>query len=171
MYIIQEGSVRISRVIGSEEHIIAVIKKGDFFGEIAIVSKIKRTATATAIGNVQLLAFTRDGFVSMIEKNAKIALNIIDRLCKRIEHSNSQVKKLVQKDIKSLIAMNLYYTIQGKEIDIDNLGYEKIINTISTNMDLPIKLVKEKFKDFEREELISISENKIIINNIDKLKE
>ncbi|MCL2481727.1 MAG: cyclic nucleotide-binding domain-containing protein [Spirochaetaceae bacterium] len=171
MYIIQEGSVKISRIIGHEEHIIDIIKKGDFFGEIAIVSKIKRTATATAIGNVQLLAFNREGFIQMIEKNAKIALNIIDKLCKRLEHANLQIKRLVKKDIKSLIAMNLYYLIQGKGIDINNLNYDRTIDTIAKNMELPIGIIKEKFTDFSLEGIISISDNKIIINNIDKLKE
>ncbi|MCL2293731.1 MAG: Crp/Fnr family transcriptional regulator [Spirochaetes bacterium] len=171
MYIIQEGSVKISRAIGNGEHIMAIIKKGDFFGEIAIVSKIKRTATATAIGDVQLLAFTRDGFVSMIEKNAKIALNIIDKLCKRIEQSNLQIKRLVQKDIKSLIAMNFYYIIQEKGIDLNNLSYEKTTESIAKVMEIPVEIIKEKFKDFANEGIISIAENKIIINNIDKLKE
>ena len=171
MYIIQEGSVKISRNISNREHTIDIIKKGDFFGEMAIVSRIKRTATATAIGNVQLLAFNREGFVQMIEKNAKIALNIIDKLCKRLDHSNSRVKKLVQKDIKSLIAMNLYYLIQGKGIDINNLNYNKITDEIAHNMELPLSLVKEKFADFEKDSIIRITDNKIIIYNIDKLKE
>ena len=171
MYIIQEGSVKISRIIGNGEHILDVLKKGDFFGEMAIVSRIKRTASATAIGNVQLLAFNRDGFVQMIEKNPKIGLNIIDKLCKRLEHANSQIKRLVKKDIKSLIAMNLYFLIQGKGVDINNLNYDRTTDNIAQNMELPIKLVQEKFLDFESEGIIAISDNKIIINNIDKLKE
>ena len=171
MYIIQEGAVKISRIIGNGEHIIDILKKGDFFGEIAIVSRIKRTATATAIGNIHLLAFNREGFIQMIEKNPKIALNIIDKLCKRLEYANMQIKRLVTKDIKKLIAMNLYYLIQGKEIDINNLNYDKITDGIAQNMEIPIELVQEKFKDFEAEEIITVSDNRIIINNIDKLKE
>jgi len=171
MYIIQEGSVKISRIIGNGEHIISVLKKGDFFGEMAIVSRIKRTATATAIGNVQLLAFNREGFIQMIEKNAKIALNIIDKLCKRLESSNLEIKRLVKKDIKSLIAMNFYYFIQTKGIDVNNLCYDRTTDEIAKNMELPVKLVQEKFIEFERESIIAISDNKIIIKNLDKLKE
>ena len=48
MYIIQEGSVRISKLIDGKPHILAVLGKGDFFGEMAIVTRVKRTATATA---------------------------------------------------------------------------------------------------------------------------
>ncbi len=171
MYIIQEGAVKISKGIGGREHILAVLNKGDFFGEMAIVSRMKRTANATAVGEVHLLAFNREGFVQMIEKNAKIALNIIDKLCKRIEQANQQIKMLVKKDIKSLIAMNLYYTLQGVGVDADNLHYDQVTGNIAKNMELPVKLVQEKFQDFENEKIITISGNLITINNIDKLKE
>jgi len=171
MYIIQEGAVRISKSIGGREHMLAVLNKGDFFGEMAIVSRMKRTANATAVGEVHLLAFNREGFVQMIEKNAKIGLNIIDKLCRRLEQANQQIKMLVKKDIKSLIAMNLYYTLQGAGVDTDNLYYDQITGNIAKNMELPVKLVQEKFEDFQNEKIISIAGNKITINNIDKLKE
>ena len=38
MYIIQNGSVKISRTIGNREHTIDIIKKGDFFGEAVLLS-------------------------------------------------------------------------------------------------------------------------------------
>ena len=170
MYIIQEGSVKISKMIAGKEHILAVLNKGDFFGEMAIVSRMKRTATATAVGEVQLLAFNRDGFVAMIEKNAKIGLNIIDKLCRRIESANQQIKMLVKKDIKSLIAMNLYYFCQSADL-CDNLYYDKVTDTISRNMELPIDIIQEKFEVFQKKEIIEISGNKIIIKDIDRLKE
>ncbi len=170
MYIIQEGSVKISKMIAGKEHILAILNKGDFFGEMAIVSRLKRSATATAVGEVQLLAFNRDGFITMIEKNAKIGLNIIDKLCRRIESANQQIKMLVKKDIKSLIAMNLYYLCQSKE-EYDNLYYDKVSDTISKNMELPIDIIQEKIEIFQKKEIIEISGNRIIIKDIDRLKE
>ncbi len=171
MYIIQEGAVRISKSIGGREHTLAVLNKGDFFGEMAIVSRMKRTANATAVGEVRLLAFNREGFIQMIEKNAKIGLNIIDRLCKRLEQANQQIKILVKKDIKSLIAMNLYYSLQGAGVDANNLYYDQITGNIAKNMEIPVKLVEEKFREFENEKIISVTGNKITITNIDKLKD
>ena len=170
MYIIQEGSVKISKMIAGKEHILAILNKGDFFGEMAIVSRMKRTATATAVGDVQLLAFNRDGFITMIEKNAKIGLNIIDKLCRRLESANQQIKMLVKKDIKSLIAMNLYYFCQSSEL-CDNLYYDKVTDTIARNMELPIDIIQEKFEIFQKKKIIEISGNKILILDIDKLKE
>ncbi len=170
MYIIQEGSVKISKMIAGKEHILAILNKGDFFGEMAIVSRMKRTATATAVGEVQLLAFNREGFIQMIEKNAKIGLNIIDKLCRRLDKANQQIKILVKKDIKSLIAMNLYYLCQSSEL-CDNLYYDKVTDTISRNMELPLKIIQDKFDDFKKSDIIDVSGNRITIKDIDKLKD
>ena len=118
MYIIQEGSVRISKRIEGKEHILAVLVKGDFFGEMALVNHEPRAATATAGSTVKLLSFNREGFLGMIEKNGKIALNIIDKLCRRLNNANQQIQHLVKRNEKWLMAMNLNYlfTQSGSKI-------------------------------------------------------
>src|SRR5512147_2106713 len=70
MYIIQKGKVRVSKDFSGKPHVVSILEKGDFFGEMAIVDRIRRTATVTAIDSVELLAFDREGLVNMITKNA-----------------------------------------------------------------------------------------------------
>src|SRR6056297_3257378 len=108
MYIIQSGAVRITKTIDGRVHQLAELVKGDFFGEMAIVSNITRSATATASGTVEILSFDRQGFESMIGKNTKIAMNVIDKLSKRLQNSNAQIQQLVRKNERSIMALNLY---------------------------------------------------------------
>ena len=115
MFVIQEGKVRVSKKIGGREHILAVLGKSDFFGEMAIVTNVKRTATITAIDEVKLLCFNREGFISMINKNPKIALNIIDKLCRRLQNNNLQIQHLVKRNGRALVALNLYYSFKGED--------------------------------------------------------
>lgn len=143
MYIIQDGSVRISKQIGGKEHILAVLGKGDFFGEMAIVTKVKRSATATAVGTVRLLGFNREGFLGMIEKNAGIALNVIDKLCRRLQHTNNQIQHLVKRNTKGLIALNLYYAFAENDFEQARLEYHKLSREISLNLELPQEAVLE----------------------------
>ena len=55
MAIIQRGKVRVSKDFSGKPHVIAVLEKGEFFGEMAIVSRLHRTATVTAIDEVEAL--------------------------------------------------------------------------------------------------------------------
>ncbi len=123
MFIIQDGRVKVSRAIGGKEQLLAVLGKGDFFGEMALVTRERRTATVTTLEAVRLLAFNREGYLGMIHKNPKIALNIIDKLCRRLANANQHLRHLARKDARGLIAMNLRLAFQasgGGGLDLEN---------------------------------------------------
>jgi CRP-like cAMP-binding protein len=103
MYILQKGRVKITKRIGNVEKILMVLQKGDFFGEMAIVNQAPRTATATAVDNCEMLCFNRQGFLSMISKNSNIAMNIIEKLCLRLQRADNAIRDLTKRDIKSLV--------------------------------------------------------------------
>jgi CRP/FNR family cyclic AMP-dependent transcriptional regulator len=161
MFIIQEGQVKVSRNISGKEQILAILGKGDFFGEMAIVSKIRRTATVTVLTPVKLLAFNREGFMNMITKNAKIALNVIDKLCRRLQNANLHIKHLARKDTKALIAMNLRFAFQGAAEAGATLLYDRTVDEFSQNLDLTIEQVKSTLEAFVRAGLLDIQGNSI----------
>ena len=161
MFIIQSGRVRISKMIDGREHELAILEKGDFFGEMAIVSRINRTATATAVNATQLLAFDRQGFTGMIEKNAKIALNVIDKLCRRLENANSQIQLMFQRNQRSLIALNLYTKFGDRPANEQHLPLDKVVEQISLNLETPGKLVSSYLEGFVAAGILSIKGNVI----------
>jgi CRP-like cAMP-binding protein len=169
MYIIQDGSVRISKEFDGKEHVLAELVKGDFFGEMAIVSQMKRTATATALTDVQLLAFDRAGFQSMIEKNAKIAMNVIDKLCRRLEQANSQIQHLFEKNEQSLVALNLNYKFMEKPPDQQVLALDRVVKDLSLSLQVPAESVSETIRQLERNGIVTIQGNALRLQNRDKL--
>ena len=48
MYIINEGKVEILNQVGDEEQLLAVLEKGDFFGEMSVLEDLPRAASARA---------------------------------------------------------------------------------------------------------------------------
>ncbi len=165
MYIIQEGNVRISKMIGGKEHILAVLVKGDFFGEMAIVNQSARSATATAAGTVRLLAFNREGFISMIEKNARIALNIIDKLCRRLQQANQQIQHLVKKNEKGLIALNLYYAFAENGMEKAVLEYHKTARDIALGLELPQETVLFFLEEMKLKNVIIVDSNSMSLRD------
>lgn len=170
MFIIQSGKVRVSKLVGGGEHVLAVLDKGEFFGEMAIVNNVKRTATVTAVTQVELLCFNREGFVSMINKNAKIALNIIDKLCKRLQNMNLQIQHFAKKDEKALIALNLLYAFTGAENAETPLYYDKTVEEISLTLMIPLETVKKHFGDFEKGNILLVQGNQILLSDKEKLE-
>ncbi len=171
MYIIQSGKVKVARNIGGKEQVLAVMGKGDFFGEMAIVNKVKRTATISALDRVELLAFNREGFLNMINKNAKIALHIIDKLCRRLQNANLHIKHLARKNARGLVALNLVYTFQGAGLEHASLSYDRTVEEFSENLELAMDQVRNYFRDFERAGIIKVEVNKIQLSDYDKLND
>lgn len=163
MYIIREGNVRISKLIDGKQHILAVLGKGDFFGEMAIVTRVKRTATATAVGTVRLLSFNREGFVNMVAKNAAIALNIIDKLCRRLQAANAQIKVLANRNEKGMICQNLYYAFEENGMEQARLDLHKTARDISLNIGVDQERSMALFRKLGDAGIVALKENALML--------
>ena len=49
MYIISEGKVEILNRLGEDDRVLAVLEKGDFFGEMSVLEDLPRAATARPV--------------------------------------------------------------------------------------------------------------------------
>ncbi len=85
MYIILEGEVQISLSDKIDKINVALLKKGDFFGEISLFNKIPRSATATAVGNVKLAFIDNvDQLRAFLVKNPVFAAKMVHTLAQRL---------------------------------------------------------------------------------------
>jgi CRP-like cAMP-binding protein len=63
---------------------INTMKGGDFFGEIALVTKMPRTATVTATTDVDVLVITERAFDSLLKKSPEIGRSVAEALAERV---------------------------------------------------------------------------------------
>ena len=68
-YAIEEGKIRVT-VHGRH---IAELGAGSYFGEIALLRNVRRTASVTALGPVKLLALERDEFLAAVTGSRRSA--------------------------------------------------------------------------------------------------
>jgi CRP/FNR family transcriptional regulator, cyclic AMP receptor protein len=161
MYIIQRGKVRVSKDFSGKPHVIAVLDKGEFFGEMAIVSQLARTATVTAIDEVEALAFDRDGLLKMITRNPRIGLSIIDRLCRRLQAAHLKVQHLVQRDRAGLIALHLHHLFQEIGGGVPSLLLAAALDDASLAFELPLEEVRKTVEGFAAAGIVAIEAERI----------
>lgn len=84
MYIIKEGAVKLVKGEKNEEKEIASFKKGEFFGEIALLTESVRSATSKALEDTEILALSRPDLMGIIESNPKIGSKVLLRVAQII---------------------------------------------------------------------------------------
>jgi CRP-like cAMP-binding protein len=63
---------------------IATLGKGDFLGEIALVTKLPRTATVTTTSPVRALVITDRDFSALLKRSPQIGQGILEALGERL---------------------------------------------------------------------------------------
>jgi ATP-binding cassette subfamily B protein len=72
-YIVVDGAVDVIRLEEGEERTLARLRRGQFFGEMAILRDIPRTATVKSVRSTTLLAMDRDTFRDLVAQSLTTA--------------------------------------------------------------------------------------------------
>ncbi len=96
MYVIIDGEVRISRnLAGVGEEALAILKPGDYFGEMAILDDAPRSADALAHHKCQLLALRKESIEDLLFLNKDLAYEIlwsfVRTLASRLRETNDKM--------------------------------------------------------------------------------
>lgn len=84
MYVIKRGEVQVIR----ENSILAVLKEGGFFGEMALVSDETRNADIKTVTDIELITLKKDDFKALLETNGTIASMVSYEVVKRSNVNN-----------------------------------------------------------------------------------
>jgi CRP-like cAMP-binding protein len=95
MYVVQHGEIEIRRQVGEAERVLAVLSPGEFFGEMAILNRRPRSATAVVRTPATLLVIEGKTFEAMLRARPEIALRIIKSLASRLESANQHIELLL----------------------------------------------------------------------------
>ncbi len=97
MYVIKRGAVNIViRAPDGGERVIASLGDQQFFGEMALLEDVPRSATCVATAKTELLGFFEPDLEGLIERDAKLGSRILWRLARmmatRLRVMNETVK-------------------------------------------------------------------------------
>jgi CRP-like cAMP-binding protein len=94
MYIIRSGKVAIKKRVPHGEIVVAVLEKGDFFGEMAMLEHIPRTAGAEVVEDGDLIVIGSDVFGDMVKSNPEIGVRMLRKYSLRLRETTKQIEEL-----------------------------------------------------------------------------
>lgn len=173
MFIIQEGEVRIHKRVRDKETTLAVLKAGDFFGEMAIIDKEPRSASATAETDSKLIILSEDIFESQIKTNPKIIMAILRKMSERLRNADRQIKALLMRDIHPRVVSTLILLV-SKRGTASDAGYradwKKTVEELSGMTGLPPERVEEVLETLLRARVAERSDDVFTVRETDQLE-
>jgi len=91
MYVIQSGEVEVVQTTDHGPQRLALLKSGDFFGEMSIFEKEVRSATVRAAGEARVLKVDKKTLFRRIQEDPLLAVNLLQTMSYRIRTLNGQL--------------------------------------------------------------------------------
>ena len=120
LFIIQKGSVTIAKIIDDKEILLAVLKPGDIFGEMALLEAKPRAASAVAYEECQVLAVNRANFERMIQTQPQLIARLTTLLADRIWLIYKHLANTLITDTLGLMYDALLIQLEKNRVPLDS---------------------------------------------------
>lgn len=96
MYVIESGEVEVRKILGHEERSLALLGKGDFFGEMCMLEdETPRSATVVAVSDVDAVMIDQSAFTFILKHNPEIAIRMMRKLVVRLRQTTRLLEETV----------------------------------------------------------------------------
>lgn len=108
LYLVLEGGVKIS-LPGEfgQEALVAIMRPGEFFGELALFDRTPRSATAVALEDTRAALLAGDDFLAFLERHPSAVRVVLETLARTIRRLSDRVEHLTFLDVPSRVAKYL----------------------------------------------------------------
>src|SRR5262245_12606176 len=105
VYVVRSGRVRLSaRLSGGERRVFSEVTPGDFFGEMAVLDQLPRSATATAADAVELYFIPREHMVTLLTRSTGLSMALLQEISQRMREFNQQYfREVLQAERMALV--------------------------------------------------------------------
>lgn len=175
LYLVISGVIQIYQNNHSRDVIFSIFREGDFFGEMALLQNERvRSASAKTIEKSTLCILKKRDFIPLVKSKPEILIGILETTLDRLRDANKQITELTILDVRTRIARMLlriaeqYGVPSAEGILIDlKLTHQQMADMTGTARETVTKSLLE----LQQEQLIRIDQKKIIVCNMDTLRD
>ena len=173
-YMIQSGSVKITKVIKDVEKLLDIVYPGEFFGEMAILEDTTRSASAIANEPTVLIELRKENFQSILSNNTVMALKLSKMFAKRIFDAKRRLLILQLNEIDLRVYDCLLLLAELQNIPRDQY-YEPqelnaTINDIANWCGVKVVEVQKVLNSLAKTGKIDIRTNTIYVRNLKEIQ-
>jgi CRP-like cAMP-binding protein len=108
LYVVTEGKIKLGRTSpDGRENLLAILGPGQMFGELSFFDPGPRSATATAVTDVELKSLGHEALSPVLNAHPDVAHALLNQLAGRLRRTNEVVGDLVFSDVPGRVAKAL----------------------------------------------------------------
>jgi len=174
LFVIVSGKVKIVRMDDDgREVILSILGESDFFGEMAILDGLTRSASVVATSKSELFMIHRRDFLKLLNDYAMVAIALLRELTGRLRKADAQIKSLSLKDAAGRVA-NVVLQLEDDigmfrkgRVEIDELPLQQdLANMAGTSRETISRMIHK----FIKKGYLQLQGNKLIINDYESFK-
>lgn len=175
LFVIIEGKVKVSRVSDDgKEVILTILGESDFFGEMAILDGLSRSANVTAMEDSELFIIQRSEFLELLHLHPEVSVALLQELTQRLRSADMKIKSLSLKDAEGKVATVILQLaddvgkIKQGTVEIEKLPFQHdLANMAGTSRET----ISRTLHTFAKKGLVELDGSKLRIMNYEKFKE
>jgi len=175
LFVIIEGKVKVSRVSDDgKEVILTILGDSDFFGEMAILDGLARSANVTAMEDSEIFLIQRNDFLDLLHSHPEVSVALLQELTQRLRSADMKIKSLSLKDAEGKVATVILQLaddvgkIKQGTVEIEKLPFQHdLANMAGTSRET----ISRTLHSFAKKGFVELEGSKLRIINYEKFKE
>ncbi len=169
LYLVLDGAVKIT-LPGEfgQEALVAIIRPGEFFGELALFDRSPRSASAVALEDTRAALLASDEFLAFLERHPGAVRLVLETLARTIRRLSDRVEDLTFLDVPSRVAkylLDLSHASEGATPLELNLTQDELAAFVGASR----VSVNRVLGDLERRDIVGVHRRRITIKDPERL--
>jgi CRP-like cAMP-binding protein len=174
LYIIFKGLIKIAVSTNrGDEVTLAMLTDGDFFGEMALLDDLPRSADATALEDTQLYVLNRADFLSFLIHSEHAVRAIIQVLSLRLRRTDDMVAEVCFLNVSARLAKRLVALVESRhQVEKGDEQYKLHLTQrqLASLIGVSRETINKDLIILRQKEIVATARNIITIRDLDRLK-
>ncbi len=173
LYVVADGKVKLGRTSpDGRENLLAILGPGEMFGELSLFDPGPRTATATAVTDVQIYALGHTDLTTWVSGRPEVALSLLKQISSRLRRTNEVIGDLVFSDVpgrvaKALLDLSSRFGVESEEGV--HVGHDLTQEELAQLVGASRETVNKALADFAGRGWIRLEARAVVLLDLERL--
>ena len=153
-----------------KEYITDIYTEGDFMGYSSVIENTNYAESTIVLEDAEILHIPREDFLQMIYGDINVAYRFIRIITQNVKEKEERLMSLAYSSLRKRVGQALVDIHQKFNTDLGNRPLEISRDDVAHYVGTATESLIRTLSDFKAEKIIAIKDGKILIADIEKLK-